>query len=843
VALATLALGVGLIGQMVQAFPGIVPVPQTSHARENPTPMGLREAPSPLALGCRTSRITIPQECTVPRQIEDHSRSEQSIGPAPWIGAVIAQLANVTVPENPGGVAVAGAMGEAFLAGSANGSTGTFTGLANGSIETTLGLAGPPGGIAYDPETNLTYVTEPTQDEVQVVSGGAVIANVTDGDNPDMAAFDPITGDVYVANETGSSVAVLSGSTVIENISTGYTGIAYYGNWFGAVVCDPASGLVYVTQFAQHQVAVLNGTRFVQNITFSNSDLPVDAAYSPRNGLVYVSFYSGGIAVINGTSAVGQFPTSAPATALAYDPINRLIYLDEDLANGSGELVGIVGLTALPDSIYLAQPCGPLAANQESGLVIVACSPDIVLTLSTNITVTSVSVLPVGNPANSFDDGQTVTAVATMAADGINWISAAVVTTPIGGLNCSLTSATLVTETVIDISAACTGVSPGSYVVSLDGMARSGYSTGANATITVFPPLQALAPFVGVPPAPPAASADVGQPVELTAMVSGGTGNLSSIMWTGLSNATCGSLDAQEVSCVFEEPGPYIISYMVTDSNGAATASPPISLPIYSLPAHAEVHLNRSSLDVGQSVTLDPVIEAGSGAPGGVTVRWAGEPSGCTPTLETELVCVPHLPGNYSITFVATDANLGSSDPSPAATLGVAEDPRVNLTSVGESEISAGHTFTLEANTSGGAGPYEFTWRGAPFGCFSSASTMSCAPSVSGTFEVSVSVKDSNNWTTSSSAVTLTVAEGPGAGNAGIVEEAAWVVGAGALGVIVIVIVVRTRLRPPPPEPVTYSSGEDSDGEAPTGPADSLDGDEREASKPLRLRPAGASPR
>jgi hypothetical protein len=92
----------------------------------------------------------------------------------------------------------------------------------------------------------------------------------------------------------------------------------------------------------------------------------------------------------------------------------------------------------------------------------------------------------------------------------------------------------------------------------------------------------------------------------------------------------------------------------------------------------------------------------------------------------------------------------------------VYSDPSVSLPLAIASSADVGQTITFETQATGGSGGYTYEWLNLPEECSSySSSSVSCDPTASGVFEVTVNVTDSNGFMVSSSPLTFLVYSDP----------------------------------------------------------------------------------
>ncbi|HTT26748.1 MAG TPA: kelch repeat-containing protein, partial [Thermoplasmata archaeon] len=246
-------------------------------------------------------------------------------------------------------------------------------------------------------------------------------------------------------------------------------------------------------------------------------------------------------------------------------------------------------------------------------------------------------------------------------------------------------------------------------------------------------------------------SADVSQPVTLTASATSGSGNFT-YAWAGLPT-TCGG-SASQLRCAFAEPGVYGITVQATDSNGVSTSVIGLNFTVDPLPALSGPTPSATVVDVGQSIHFTTTLTGGSG---NESYNWTGLPPGCTPPDAAEWTCTPTRAGTWTIGLTARDSN-GAQSTGASFTLVV--HPAVEISAIGAtpSSILAGATVLFSAAVDGGTSPYTYSWTGLPAGCTArNAAEISCQPTASGTFRVGLTVRDAAGETVYTN-VTVTVA-------------------------------------------------------------------------------------
>jgi hypothetical protein len=193
-------------------------------------------------------------------------------------------------------------------------------------------------------------------------------------------------------------------------------------------------------------------------------------------------------------------------------------------------------------------------------------------------------------------------------------------------------------------------------------------------------------------------------------------------------------------------------------------------------PMSARAVVAPGSADVGQDVNVTLAVANASCVPGAGSWCSAYVPLGdgtnltatCVASLSTVSTRRPYAAGSYLVgsggwvaAFNASGCgptNRTSIVPLTAVSLAVSTSPAVRL-SVAPALGEVGVNLTFVASSGGGRPPYSFSWSGLPPGCLDAPSpTLTCVPSASGSYTVSVSATDANRGFASDSAVLRVVA-------------------------------------------------------------------------------------
>jgi YVTN family beta-propeller protein len=776
------------------------------------------------------------------------------------------ETANLTVGTVPVGVLFDPIDGKVFVTnfGSNNITVINSTSdLEEGSIKVVKG----PITMAMDIHDDLVYVIEQAANALAVVRGSTnkVIATVPTGVFPQAVAYDSANGYVYVANEQSSNISVVNGSTHKSVGSIPTPGIGPQ-----VLVYDAANGYLYVADKGLSYIEMVNVSQSQVVGTIPVGTEPVSMACDDQTGDIYVANQgSENVTIIQGSTnlAAGSVSLSYSPTAVAIDDLTSTGYA----ALGSGYL-SVFNLTNRTVSASIAVGSYPygVAVAPSTDRIFIANSGDNTLTFAAPDLSGAIDSSP-----NPTDVGLNVSLEARFAGGlppccSISWMF---------GDGSALTGSTLNTSHSYEAA--------GQYVVSIAATDGNGYEAFANATVTVHPPIRANAPraseqsgdvgevitFVsntsgGTPPyetfnwsgisgdcsnvttgrpaclfgsagnlsvsdiavdslgarspASPTlrfrvydrpevetpnanrSSVDVGQPISLSAVVVGGSGNFTNYRWSGLSNGTCIGTSTGRVDCVFGSAENLSVSVTAADQDGGtASGSPALRLEVYQLPDVLDVTVNRSTADEGQLVRFAAEVVGGFGS---YSFAWNGLPSGCASATELTVACVVAGPGAITVGLVVTDANGGKSEPSPTARVMAYRDPIVSAPVLTSDTVQVGQKVEINSTVEGGWGTYAYSWLGLPAGCTTVANLATCQPLQSGTYSVGLTITDSDNFTVTSTLSALTVLPLPATpaptmlGVSSAVFTGVLLVGA-ALVVVVVVILLRMRVSKDPPGP------------------------------------------
>ncbi|HYA10259.1 MAG TPA: putative Ig domain-containing protein, partial [Thermoplasmata archaeon] len=451
-------------------------------------------------------------------------------------------------------------------------------------------------------------------------------------------------------------------------------------------------------------------------------------------------------------------PTGAGVTAAAHlsatptakpNPVDvgQSTTVSAGAAGGSGTYTsyvwaGLPSSCATPGNVA-SFPCVPTVAGTYVVSVTVTDSAGSHATGKFTLTVdpalnagtTSASV----NPA---DVGQATTIATSGASGGSGRYTYAWTGLPAG---CSSTAA----------SFRCTPTAAGGFTVTLT-VTDGNHATAVSSFALTIDAKLVVAASASVNPV------DSKTPTTISAAASGGSGTYPSYVWSGALPTGCAfptGTTTTSFGCTPTHTGSFTIKVAVTDSNkNTVTGS-------FALKVDASLTVTPTAkpnpVDLGQTTTVSAGATGGSGTY--TSYVWSGTaPSGCSlpaGTTTSSFPCSPTSPGSYVLSVTVRDSTGNAV--SNSVTLKV--DPALVVSpSARPDPADVGQATTISAGASGGSGTYlSYAWSGAvPSGCTLPTGTgtrsFSCTPGSTGTFPITVTVKDSTGNSVTNS-VTLTV--------------------------------------------------------------------------------------
>ncbi|MDE1820627.1 MAG: PKD domain-containing protein [Euryarchaeota archaeon] len=226
----------------------------------------------------------------------------------------------------------------------------------------------------------------------------------------------------------------------------------------------------------------------------------------------------------------------------------------------------------------------------------------------------------------------------------------------------------------------------------------------------------------------------------------------------------CASSNVASLTCTPTATGNFTVHATVTDARGqTASASAWVDVK----PAKGPGPTLSAFTAAPSPITLGASAYFNATPTGGVlpyTYVYTSLPGGCVSSNTSSLLCTPTATGTFNVSVLVTDAQGLSA--SGVATLQV-DPPVITPLTIAHflaspSTLNAGSATRLSATVSGGTTPYTFSYAGLPVGCASSdAATLTCTPTASGQFEVTLTVSDSGGHSVSALvSISVTVPSG-----------------------------------------------------------------------------------
>ena len=521
-------------------------------------------------------------------------------------------------------------------------------------------------------------------------------------------------------------------------------------------------------------VMVVNMSNYSEHLVKMPGEFSFDSqvsggiAYDPFDGMVYFSYsaipasgssyYPEGIGVINASSQSYVLNFSMPsvkavftssndnygpdiAGALAYDPNNHDMYLGQNGLSWEtyfpslfNETIAVINGTsptaANPVALLHSQsfPTGvnfiPAQSTAEGGTLWFSSIGLVNGTLEGNYTI--IGIPPVINSLsvtpNIIDEGSSVT-VASSTSFGVGVLSYSYSGLPAG----------LVSKNLSSISGTPSVV--GTFAIKLTVTDAAGESVNASVQLTVN---AALTATISYSPG----AVDVGQLVQFTVALNGGESPYTE-QWVFGDGYTGSGVSPYHV---FDSSGGYDVAVTVTDAVGnsyTANARVIVSLP----PSNVTILASRNVVDAGLPVTLTAEAQSGSSP---LSYAWKLGDGSTSSSLS--LNHSYSAAGTYVVKLTVTDAAGQYS--SAAYTILVLPDPQTSINGI--STLTPNTSATFSAAVSGGLAPYSYQWSFGD-GSHSTQATPTHAYTLTGTYQVKLTVTDSEGYSTNSY-VNVTVA-------------------------------------------------------------------------------------
>ncbi|MGI0132581.1 MAG: YncE family protein [Thermoplasmata archaeon] len=759
-------------------------------------------------------------------------------------------LGSIEVGSEPAGLDVAVASSQLYVANS-NSSNVSVIDMTTATVARTVALAhgSTPVGILSDPARNTVWIGGVAGTFVEVV-------NATDSSlvtTPALSSFVNVFAYAPDRNEVGA-VSASNYLVRVSDLSYGTLGAISLGSGPDLVVFDNATGDVYVSDAYTANVWVIDQQTDQLAATFVGPAPATAMTVSPDGSELLIG--------TNSTTRITVLNASTGATVRQValgDPggIGGFLFLGDQLfvSESRGAVAALNSTTYAPRSTFgVGGSPTEMIGDRSLGLAYLVNSNESNLTVFRNSTDSVVGTVNLSNPATGiafqsslgghvFVSIGAASAVDTIVA-GTSVVSTVVSVAGYPGpmtYNATLGSV-LVSESGSDRVAILNATNflyvgsivTGAFPMGLDFSLYTGElyvaapgNTGVS--IVSMQPAGVIPPFAASSLAMPS-TAEVGQPTTIVVSSTIRPWTLS-FAYTNLPTGCVGSNSAR-ISCTATQSGTYTVHVAVTgplsqtvDTSFTLEILPRVSVVLSAAPA---------AITLGGQTTITAAIVNASGA---AQVGWLSVPAGCSVTSPAlSFACHPPAGGSLTVTAFVSDGLGAWSEAN--LTFKVNAVPQVATFAPSPPTVEVDSSVTFDATISGGTAPFTVVYSGLPPGCVgANSTTLTCAPTSTGSFEVSILVTDANGAVARGTTNLSVIAKPVTASFLGL-PYLDWAL----IGVVIIIVVValalllRRRSAPglPPTEP--------SSPPAAAGPSEVTYGAEDAAAPPPTPSPEAAPP-
>lgn len=658
--------------------------------------------------------------------------------------------------------------------------------------QSTVGVGAGPSGVVNVPTLGDYFVIDNGGDEVSVVNASSlsVLNNISLSQLPEEGTYDPAAGAVLVTEYGGDRVAEISTTTLtVHLIAAGAApiGIAY----------DPVDDAVVIANSGSANLTILNGTTLAHVTNLAVGLDPETVSVDSSTGAIAVANYqSDSVSLVNGclrASCIDVERFSATPSILSVGGSTNLsVQVTGAVGNVSYDYSSLPpGCTSYDSPMLYCAPAQPGAFTvvvQATDATGTSAESNLSLTVRPSPTPLVQSFLIEPSPAIV---GSLVTFNFSVSG-GVLPYSFAYSGLPAG------------CPTIDSTVWSCRPANAGNFTI--EGTVRDANGSSASAVAllnTTFGPAPAIVNLIATPE-----SAVVNQSDLLSLNVTGGWAWINT-SWPALPPG-CDSANTTRLTCVPSSAGTFPVIANVTDGTGRSTEATIALVVLPVAPLVTALTVSPTPAYVDENLTVRFGLTGGE-LPDSVTLT--GLPPGCPTSTTSPILCVPSLAGTFNVTVTVTDAVNRTSYRSTSVVVRPAVSvPAVSGFDAIPNPVGFGNATMLSVTTSGGVPPLTFAYGGLPAGCTSrNASSLLCTPAESGAFNVSVTVKDSLNRSTTATTI-LTVVGNASSGSHSTSPPASnsvappwWLLGAGlvaiAVAVATLVYLRRRRAQSPDPTP------------------------------------------
>jgi len=236
---------------------------------------------------------------------------------------------------------------------------------------------GEEGAIStfFDSQDGEVYVGNDASDSVTVINGTTdqVLTTVSLPTNASLLNFylyDPGNQELYVGEGSTSPTFVIDtrSNFLVANVTLPAKGVdaSSYSTSSESMVYDPGHGKILALNFLPNAVSVIDDATNKLVGEIAGIEGPVQGAYDPKNGDVYVQAVNGTIYVINDNTyqITGSIAVPASSTSdLVYDPDNGLFYFAYAQSSDAPSMEFLLTINASSNGLSQQQmPAGSVGA-------------------------------------------------------------------------------------------------------------------------------------------------------------------------------------------------------------------------------------------------------------------------------------------------------------------------------------------------------------------------------------------------------------------------------------------------------------------------------------------------
>jgi YVTN family beta-propeller protein len=662
-----------------------------------------------------------------------------------------------------------------------------------------IGIGHDAQGAAYDPVNGFVYTANYGSNNVSILdpATNSWKAAVTTTSYPETLAVDTSTGNVFVANE--GTYDIDANLTVISGSSSRSTDSIRLNAYPTSLRAEPNGELVS-TDYGGQGADLISTASTLRTAFAPTAPQPDDSAYDPVTGDTYIACEpSGAVTVATATGAVvTTVGLGFGSYGVAYDPEDGEVYVSNFY---SGNVTLINGTTHAVDGVITTKPFDSLGAEiydpASSSVYIADYSAHNVTVVRGNVTAGSIQV---GTDPSSFayDSGNDTIFVANYGSGNLSVINA----------------------TTNRVAGQLSGYFP--EYLAFDPTSNALYlATAENGQVTAYNA---------------STYAELGSPVDINDSVRGGgiaySATSGDIYVSNEYYGTIAVLSALNVSTypvTFRESGlPTSTPWSVTldgVTNGSSTASigfvEPAGSYSYTVgivtgftasPSGGPVTVATSSqtIDITFTATLPHgkyFVDFGErGLPS--ATEWTVTLAGASLQSLTPFINFSEPNGNYSFSVGSVQGYSASPGSGPVNVSGMNRSVSIVFMAVGgpfsvslaadPASLTLRNTTVLTSTVVGGTSPYTFVYTGLPTGCLTgNTAQLSCEPTGTGSFQVTVSVTDHEGRTAEANATVTVRAPGTGTStNSGSTLPWNWILfGVALLVLVVLALLLLARRR------------------------------------------------